>query len=234
MQIPTQRLSIPAVCMIVLFATGDAGICDPPAPDAAAANDAAPRELHAGDVDTELSRVYVFVGKKRLGHEHGVEGMVQEGEIHLESSDSPGKIVFDMTSFAADTDAARDYVGLEGTTSEDERSDVTSTMTGSKVLHVKEHPTATFEISSIKKLDEQTEDGHPLYEFAGKFTLHGETNDIEFRGATTEEKNSRVRLQGDFRIKQSDYGIKPYSAFFGAVAVTDELKVYGDLWIVKE
>ena len=47
-------------------------------------------------------------------------------------------------------------------------------------------------------------------------------------------QDGRVRLQGDFEIKQSDYGIKPYSAFFGAVAVTDELKIYGDLWVVTD
>ena len=66
-------------------------------------------------------------------------------------------------------------------TDEDDQSDVTSTMTGSKVLDVDEYPTATFEIGSIEKLDEETEDGHPLYAFTGELTLHGETNDIEFQ-----------------------------------------------------
>lgn len=222
---------VTGVCLLALLAAAgiDLGL---PAP--AVAEDEPARELRPGAVDPELSRVYVFVGKKRLGHEHGVEGRVQEGRVHLAGGDEPGEIVFDMESFAADTAAAREYVGLEGTTEEDEQNNVTSTMTGSKVLHVSEFPTATFEISSVERLEEQTEDGHQLYAFSGKFTLRGEEKEIEFRAATTEEKEGRVRLQGDFQIKQSDYGIKPYSAFFGAVAVTDELKVYGDLWVVKE
>lgn len=215
--------------VVTLFAVGGRDLHT-----AASADDEPSEQLSPGDIDIELSRVYVFVGKKRLGHEHGMECMLQEGRIRVDSPDDPGVIVFDMTSFAADTDAAREYLELEGVTDEDEQGDVTSTMTGSKVLDVDEYPTATFEISSIEKLDEETEDGHPLYAFAGELTLHGETNDIEFQAATTEQKDGRVRLQGDFEIKQSDYGIKPYSAFFGAVAVTDELKIYGDLWIVTE
>lgn len=234
MRFPVQRLSIAVIGLFIGVATDAAGVFDPPGPASASADETAARELQPGDVDTKLSRVYVFVGKKRLGHEHGVEGTVKEGEIHLASSEKPGKIVFDMASFTVDTQAARDYVGLEGTTGEDERNNVTSTMISSKVLHVEEHPTAIFEISRIERLDEATDDGDPLYEFAGKFTLRGKTNDVTFRAATTEEKDGRVRLQGDFRIKQSDYGIKPYSAFFGTVAVTDELKVYGDLWILAE
>lgn len=223
-----------AVCFLVLLAVLWAALdFGAPAAGPAAADDEPPRALAPGDVDTQLSRVYVFIGKKRLGHEHGVEGRVQSGEIHLDG-DVPGEIVFDMASFVADTDAAREYVGLEGTTEEDEQNDVTSTMTGSKVLHVSEFPTATFAIVTIEKLDEMTDDGHPLYAFTGEFTLHGETREIEFQAATTEEQDGRVRLQGDFQVKQSDYGIRPYSAFFGAVAVTDELKVYGDLWIVQE
>ena len=232
MQFPTVWRSISAaglVTVVALFAVGGRDLHF-----AASADDDVSEQLSPGDIDTELSRVYVFVGKKRLGHEHGMEGMLREGRIRVDSADDPGVIVFDMSSFAADTDAAREYVGLEGVTDEDDQSDVTSTMTGSKVLDVEEFPTATFEISSIEKLDEETEDGHPLYEFAGELTLHGETNEIDFQAATTEQEDGRVRLQGDFDIRQSDYGIKPYSAFFGAVAVTDELKIYGDLWIVAE
>ena len=227
----TRRLQVAATLVALLAAIA---VIDSNMHSAATADDEPPRALNPGDIDTELSRVYVFVGKKRLGHEHGMEGLLQEGRIRVDVSDDPGELVFDMTSFAADTDAAREYVGLEGVTDEDEQSDVTATMTGSKVLDVEEYPTATFEISSIEMLDEETDDGHPLYAFTGELTLHGETNDIEFQAATTEQEDGRVRLQGDFEIKQSEYGIRPYSAFFGTVAVTDELKIYGDLWIVTE
>jgi hypothetical protein len=32
---------------------------------------------------------------------------------------------------------------------------------------------------------------------------------------------------------QSQFGITPYYTALGAIGVTDELKVWGDLWIVK-
>src|SRR5690242_6960323 len=70
--------------------------------------------LKPGEIDVEMSRVYVLVGKKGLGHEHGVEGKIKSGSIDLKSDKDPGAIEFDMESFVADTDEARKYVELKG------------------------------------------------------------------------------------------------------------------------
>jgi len=35
-----------------------------------------------------------------------------------------------------------------------------------------------------------------------------------------------------FKIRQTDYGIKPFSRVLGAVGVKDELLISGDLWIM--
>ncbi len=198
------------------------------------ADDPPAAEPAPGDVDVEASRIYVFVGKRRLGHEHGVEGKLKSGNVQLNARDDAGEFVFDMTSLSADTDEARKYVGLEGTTDDDEKRDVTATMQGSSVLDSKKFPTATFEINSAALAVEETEDGHPQYILDGELTLHGETQAVKVVAAAVEEEEGRVRLKGDFTIKQSDYGIKPYRAVGGLVAVTDELKVFGDIWVVKE
>ncbi|MGV2340918.1 MAG UNVERIFIED_CONTAM: hypothetical protein LVR18_45365 [Planctomycetaceae bacterium] len=36
-----------------------------------------------GNVDLQASRVYVFVGKTGLGHDHGVEGRLKSGQVTL-------------------------------------------------------------------------------------------------------------------------------------------------------
>ena len=191
-------------------------------------------ELAPGAVDTEASRIYVRIGKRRLGHEHGAEGLLKSGTVHLNARKDAGELVFDMSSFKADTDAARNYVGLEGSTDQDEQSQVTATMQGRRVLDAAAFPTATFEITSAALLVEKTEEGDSQYLLDGELTLHGETKPVKVTAAVLEEKDGLVRLAGDFTIKQSDYGIKPYAAVGGLVAVTDELKIFGDLWIVKE
>lgn len=191
------------------------------------------KPLASGDVDPVESRVYVRVGKRRLGHEHGVEGLVKSGHLKLEATKNAGEIVFDTQSFKADTDVARKHVGLESTTDADEQAEVTQTMTGKGVLDVKQYPTATFTVASSKLLSEKSADGHPQYELIGEFDLHGKKQPLTVTAAVIADEDGRQHLSGQFTIKQTDYGIKPYSAVGGLVAVTDELKIFGELWIKK-
>lgn len=189
-----------------------------------------PVALAPGDIDPEASRVYVRVGKRRLGHEHAVEGRLKSGRLVAADEDA-GTMVFDMTTFQADTDAARKYVGLEGSTDAQEQSDVTKTMLGKLVLDTAQYPTAKFVIDSARRLPDDNADGQPQYELKGQFTLHGKTRALSVTAAVVSREKDRVNYRGSFTIKQSDYGIKPYSTFGGLVSVADELKIFGDLWV---
>ena len=48
-----------------------------------------------------------------------------------------------------------------------------------------------------------------------------------------EHKDGRIRVLGSFTIKQTDFGIKPYSKAFGTIGVADELTIYGDVILNK-
>jgi polyisoprenoid-binding protein YceI len=187
--------------------------------------------LKPGQIDVEKSRVYVLVGKKGLGHEHGIEGKIKSGSIDLQADKNAGVIEFDMASFTADTDEARKSVELKGTISETTRDKVTETMRGGSVLDVEQFPTATFKIKSRAAVPARI--GGPWYTLKGDFTLHGETHSLEFMAERTEE-DGKWRLRGDFTILQSDFGITPYKAALGTVGVADELKIWGDIWIAGE
>ncbi len=179
-------------------------------------------------VDVRASRVYVFVDKTGLGHEHGVEGRLKAGTISLGKTADAGELSFDMTSFRADTPAARKYVGLSGTTSASTRKQVDANMLGEKVLDVAHYPTATFHIDSARMIGKKSRRGYPIAELKGRFSLHGVTRRVSMLTELI-EKDGRVRIRGGFRIRQSDYGIKPFTKAFGAIGVADELRIYGEI-----
>ncbi|MCA9212521.1 MAG: YceI family protein [Planctomycetales bacterium] len=185
-----------------------------------------------GNVDLAKSRAFIFVGKTGLGHDHGVEGQLSAGNINLGAKQQCGSLVFDMKSFDADTPTARKYVSLEGTTDASTRKKVNDNMKGSAVLDVERHPTARFDIQSAIPIEQRSSRGNPVYQLSGNFTLHGVARPIRFNAEAVAQQGA-TRLRGGFAIRQSDFGIKPFTKAFGAVGVADELKIYGDIVLVQ-
>jgi hypothetical protein len=195
--------------------------------------------LEAGDLYLPNSHVYVFVGKTGLGHEHGVIGQLKQGHINLAApagaaQREAGSLVFDMGSFTADTPEARKFVGLEQSgESKTQQHMVDSNMHGSGVLDVAKFPTATFTIKQIKKMDQPSQRKLPQVELNGDFTLHGVTRPIQVV-AEVDDKDQWTHLMGGFKMLQTQFGITPFKKALGAVGVTDQLTVWGDLWIAKQ
>lgn len=185
-----------------------------------------------GSINTTTSRVYTYVGKTGFGHEHAVVGKIKEGTLNLGVRSNAGKIVFDMTTWQADTPQARQYMGLSGTTSASTQKDVNANMLGSDVLNVRKYPTATYAVNSAVLLKQKSGSSKPLYQLNGKFTLHGVTRNLTIVAEVTEKQDS-CHIRGSFAILQSHFGITPYSKAFGAVGVTDELKIYGEIDVAR-
>jgi len=184
-----------------------------------------------GDVDLTGSRVYVFVGKTGLGHDHAVTGSLLAGRLRLGAADAAGTLVFDMRSFRADTTEARKLLGLAGETDQGTRQQVDDNMLGPAVLDVAKHPTATFEIRSALPTPQQPANGKTAYDLVGTFTLHGVPRPATIR-AEAEVVGPVVRLWGGFTIRQTDFGIKPFAKLGGVVGVADQLTIYGDIRII--
>lgn len=184
----------------------------------------------SGSVSLEHSKIYVFVGKKGAGHEHGVEGRLAAGELHLDRAQDSGSLTFDIRNFATDTDAARKFFNLPGQTDADTQAQVNANMHGKAVLDSGKFPTAEFVIKSVQALPPDANVAGRPYQLDGEFTLHGVKKPLRVI-ATGESVNGWLRLRGRFAMKQTDFEITPFSKFLGAVGVTNELRVYGDLWI---
>lgn len=219
-------LALAALCTGQLVATPSSGQSIP----SAAANSMTVYE--SGDVFLPGSRVYVYVGKSGFGHEHAVVGLLKSGRIRLDVPSQPGQLEFDLRSFTADSEAARSYVGLKGTTDPSTQREVTTNMLGSGVLDVARYPTARFQVLGITPLTQPSSRGLPQVQLTGDFTLHGTTQRIVI-AADTEEVNGWTHLRGGFTMRQTQYGITPFTKAFGAVGVSDQVTVWGDLWLSK-
>ncbi len=183
-----------------------------------------------GEVDTDGSRIYVFVGKTGLGHDHGIVGRLVSGRVILDAPQNAGQLVFDMQSLLADTPEARKALGLAGETDASTRKQTTANMLGPDVLDVAHHPTATFDIESALRPQRPVNGAKPTVDLVGTFTLHGVARKVVIP-AEVGAAGRVLRLIGSFRIKQTDFGIKPYKKFGGVVGVADELVIHGDIRI---
>jgi len=161
-----------------------------------------------------------------LGHPHGVEARLKGGTLTFGGD---GEMVFDMASFTADTPESRKRAGLAQGVSASDAKKVTETMRGAEVLDVAHFPTAVFHMTAIKPLDKQEAGAPGIYQLEGAFTLHGKEQKLQLKAKLESLDHQQMRLSGSFNIKQSDYGIKPYSTLGGAVGVSDELEITGDL-----
>jgi len=63
----------------------------------------------------------------------------------------------------------------------------------------------------------------------GELTLHGVTQKNLWISAEATVSVDTLRAHGDFSLKQSDFGIKPYSAAGGTIKLKNELKFLFDI-----
>ncbi len=187
-------------------------------------------DISPGDIELSASRVFIFVDKTGLGHQHAIEGQLAPSQLILGAEKGAGRLVFNMDSFDADTRRARQYLDLPGDTDEGTRKQVNNNMKGREVLDTTKYPQAILDIESVLPTGKLNPKGGPEYEISGLFTLHGVQKPIRFL-AYAEQARGWVHLRGDFGIKQSTYGIKPYTKAFGAIGVADALRIHGDLWV---
>ena len=148
------------------------------------------KPLAPGEIDTARSRVYVHVDKTGFGHEHGVEGLVKSGSLHLGAGQNAGAIEIDMGSFTADSDDARRYVNLEGSTAPDTRTEVTNNMLGTSVLDVKQYPTATFVVTSIQQAPAKRPNCAAAVSTRGKF--HSARQNAKNHNSRRSDEGQRV------------------------------------------
>jgi polyisoprenoid-binding protein YceI len=157
------------------------------------------------------SKVSVLVGKagllSTLGHDHTITARTFSGKIQLAGSDAKNG------SIELEFESASLRVADQGITEAD-RSEIQKTME-TEVLNVSQFPKISFK-STVTKGDGQN------VSVEGDLTLHGVTKKITVP-VEVSLAGDRLRATGKVALKQTDFGIKPYSKGGGSVKVKDEV-----------
>ena len=156
---------------------------------------------------------------------------MRSGSLKLDANTTAGQIVFDMPTFVADTDEARKYVGLSGSTSDSTKRQVNDNMLGPDVLNVKEHPTATFDVDSALPLTKKSKSDNPIYQLRGTFHLRGVSRPLVIEAEAVAKGNvTRLRSLHDPADKVWHEALH---RGVGCCGCRGHLTIFGEIDVVK-
>lgn len=176
-------------------------------------------------IDTTRSQLRILVYRGGvlgdLGHNHVIVTSTINGTIYLNDSiDQSGfELTIPLKSLNIDPPAAREQEGarFQSKVTNDDRAGTRKNMLGADVLDAARFPTMT--IRSIKL------DGPPWQpRITVRITLHGASRDYVVPTAIVRH-NDRLIAIGSLTLRQSDFGITPFSVLAGALTVQDQFDV---------
>ena len=164
-----------------------------------------------------------------LGHDHGIlaekwkAGLCLDRD-HIENSSV--HIEVPLQSLEVDTREARLKVGLdpEGPGSED-RKKIRKTMLGPEYLNMTKYPEIVFESKTVESKDQDR------IRVKGLLLIRGKARPVSFFLNQGSDDQETVTFTGDFKIKQTDFGMEPQSVA-GVVNVSDEILIR--FWITAK
>ena len=194
---------------------------EPPPPAAAPAAPVAGSRVYT--VDNRRSQLVLQVFKEgaaaALAHDHTVRATEVSGSITADPA-APESAKVSVTvltkSLVNDEPLTRKQFGLDPEVPEKDRQAVLEAMRADNQLDVAKFASITFVSASVERSGEKLA-------IVGDFTLHGVTKRIKMPIAVKWGDDGCVTGDGKIHFVQSDYGIKPYSAFLGAVKNKDEV-----------
>jgi polyisoprenoid-binding protein YceI len=152
-----------------------------------------------------------------LAHEHTIEAQKIDGCAVIDSGDitrSFVKLIF----------TTADIRVIDGKESPAERAKVQKTMEAD-VLRVAEYPRITFESTEIG----QTR-GNSL-RVRGTLTIRGKAQDATLPVTLTRMSDGSLQVKGEYRFKQTTFGIQPIQLVGGTIKVKDEVRTEFELFL---
>ena len=167
-------------------------------------------------VPTE-SNFTVFVGKtglfSSLAHDHNITVKSFVGRVIVPAAG------VEQSTLEMEADAKS--LALLDHESEKDRAEITAAM-HNEVLESAKHPKIAFKSASITNV--KPVGGNQTFTLNGDLTLHGVTRRIAIP-VTVTVTPQQMKASGQYTLKQSDFGIKPYSAALGSVKVKNEVVI---------
>jgi len=124
-----------------------------------------------------------------------------------------------------------DAIVLTNEVKEKDRLEIEQAMRD-QVLEIAKYPEIVFASSdiSVSRLAE----GRYRARIIGDLTLHGATQKNVWITSEATVTGDTLRAKGEFSLKQTDFGIKPFSAAGGTIKLKNELKFSFDIAAQKE
>jgi hypothetical protein len=204
--------------LLLLLLAGCGQPPGPPAPGPAAGSDAhrdvAPSGGAVYMVDPKASLVAVTVRRAglmaRLGHDHVVASRTLAG--HVEPGAGRAHLAFRLDQMSVDEPALLREAGIDTQPSPEAVEGTRKNMLG-PVLEAQRYPEVMLEA-------EWRADGRMRV----AVTLHGATRWLALP-ATVQVDAAQLSASGSLRLRQTDFGITPFSVGGGLLSVQDELEV---------
>ena len=158
-----------------------------------------------------------------LAHDHAIQAVGWSGKATWDPDNAAAcdiSVTVPVNNLQVDRTETRKIAGLEGEVSDSQRADITKNMLAEGQLNAASHPSISFQSTSCSG------EGEKLT-LTGKFSLRGVTKTISV--PVTVSTNDGIRIKGSFKIKATDYGFEPYTAMFGQIRNSNEMKVSLDL-----
>lgn len=164
---------------------------------------------------------------RRAGHDLTIEVTQWEATATVDPADpaaSSVTVTVDVGSFAV-----REGTGGVKPLTDGDRAEIKRTLQR-EILHPDRHPSITFQSTRVTGTAAE-------FEIEGELTILDQTRPVTVRGSahagtgTGADGAAGDRLTGGATVVQSQFGIKPYSAFFGALKLADEVEIAFELGV---
>lgn len=155
----------------------------------------------------------------KAGHDLTIEVTRWRGDAMVDPADPAGSSV--TVEADAESFEVREGTGGVKPLSDSDRREIKKILQ-EKILHAERHPTITFRSTRVSGTAES-------FHVEGDLTIVGVTRPVTVRGVLAEG-----RVRGSAVIAQTRWGIRPYSAFFGTLKLSDEVEVRFDLGLTPE
>ena len=153
-----------------------------------------------------------------FAHDHLIEAQKIEGCASIDAKDlthSSIKVTFATASVRV----------MDPKESPKDRAKVQETME-SEVLGVSEFPRVVFESTSIERGE-----GSDGFRVHGNLTIRGKTQPVVVPVTFTRVEEGVYRARGEYKFKQSSFGIRPVQLAGGTVKVKDEVRTDFELFL---
>lgn len=221
----------PWSCVTALLLAGLLGACAgtphqargpaalPPAPPLPVAG---ARRYRPDPADSYIRvRVYRAGPLAAVGHNHIIASSDFSGTVYVQPRlrDSAFDLTLPLASLAVDPPALREQAGEEFASeiSDTDRAGTRKNMLGPRGLDA-----AQFPVIRLRSAGISGSDSRPQVRL--RITLHGVTREYAVPFRLTREPG-RLTATGTLRLRQTDFGIEPYSILAGGLRVQDEIDV---------